>query len=550
MHERLVEGWLDSASERSYQAPFVQMLAAEGHRILHSTRHSSIELGKDVITIDPGGDPCGFQLKGNPGGRMTLNAFREIQPQIHELLHTPLSLPGVPNRPHKSFLVTNGYIDEEASLAIRQMNEANERDGFPHRKLSTLQRGDLLDMAKRLGHSLWPTEIEQVHLLLEMLVEQGTGPYPIERAHSMLSKVLGLDPGERKKWSAAELRRRITSASVMVSTSLMNYTRRNNHAAVVIAWAQFCAAAIGACDRYGFSFNRNAETAVGIAAYAIRDSLIDLAKEVLERRDLVEGDAMVDGPFYRARFSHVLGLLSLLWFWLERDGWPPDLSKDDLEHFLLDGKDELQVWGEGAIPQTLLYYWFRRNGAGGIRNENLLAQLIMAITARDQHDQPLGFASPYWDFEAIARHELAPILGRDQDPMRQEAIGGRSFFAETLLHLLVRANRKQTCIRLWPDLTRIQFAEFLPKERWQHCLFRCEEGDNSERLREPREEWANLIEEARSVRCETVPPALLARPLIHMLYLMHFPHRARPDVMRHTSRAFDPTWLLADGPLE
>jgi hypothetical protein len=526
------------------------MLAAEGHRILHSTRHSSIELGKDVITINSDGDPCGFQLKGNPGARMTLNAFREIQPQVNELLNTPITLSGVPNRPHKSFLVTNGYVEEEAALAIREMNEANERDGYPHRKLLVLQRGDLLDMAKRLGHSLWPKEIEQIHLLLEMLVEQGTGSYPIERAHSMLSKVLGLDPASRQKWGAAELRRRVTSASLMVSTSLMNFSRTNNHAAVITAWAHFCAAAMGACDRYGVSFARNAETAVGVAAYAIRDSLIDLAKEVLDRRDLVEGDPMVDGPFYRARHSHVLGLLSLLWFWLERDGWPPDLKKEDLERFLIDGKDELYVWGEGAIPQTLLYYWFRRKVAGGIRNENLLAQLLMAMTARDEQDRPIGFASPYWDFEAVARHELAPILGRDQDPMREEAIGGRSFFAEALLHLLVRANRKQACIQLWPDLTRIQFAEFQPKKRWQHCLFRCKDGDNSEQLREPRQEWKDLIQEARSVRCETVPSPFLERPFIHMLYLLHFPHRARPDVIRHISRAFDATWLISDGPLE
>lgn len=549
MHERLVESWLDSASERSYQAPFVQMLAAEGHRILHSTRHGPIELGKDVITINPDGDPCGFQLKGHPGGRMTLNAFRDIQPQVNELLNTPITLSGAPDRPHKSFLVTNGYVDEEAALAIREMNAANKRDGYPHRELLVLQRGDLLKMANRLGHSLWPTEIEQVHLLLEMLVEPGTESYPIERAHSMLSDILGLDPAERKKWKAAELRRRITSASLMVSTSLMNFTRRDNHVAVITAWAQFCAAAVGACDRYRVSFARNAEAAVGIAGYAIRDSLVDLAKEVLDRRDLVEGDPMVDGPFYRARYSHVLGLLSLLWFWLEQDGWPSDLKKEDLERFLLEGKDELYVWGEGAIPQTLLYYWFRRKVAGGIRNENLLAQLIMAITARDEQNNPLGFASPYWDFESIARHELAPILGPDQDPMRQEAIGGRSFFAELLLHLLVRANRKQTCIRLWPNLTRIQFAKFQPKERWQHCLFRCEEGDNSETLRESREEWANLVHEARSIRCDSVPAPLLERPFIHMLYLIHFPHRARPDVMRRTSRAFDRTWLIAEGPL-
>lgn len=545
MHERLVESWLDSASERSYQAPFVQMLAAQGHRIVHSTRHGAIELGKDVITINPEGIPFGYQLKGNPGGRLTLNAFRGIEPQIRELLNTPISLSGVPKKPHRSFLVTNGYVDEEAALAIREMNEGNVRDGYPNRQLHVLQRGELLAMAKDLGHSLWPTEIAQMHLLLEMLVESGTGPFPLERAHKMLTEILGLGAA-RLKWSAAELRRRVTSAALMVSVSLMTFTRNGNHAAIVSAWTQFCIAAIGACDRYAVSFARNAEAAVGIALYAIRDSLIDLAKEVLEREDLVEGDSIVDGPFYRARYSSILGLLSVLWFWLERDGWPPDLSRDDLKSFLIEGNDELYVWGEAAIPQTLLYHWFRRAVVGGIQNENLLAQLLYAMGSRNDRDEFEGLPSPYWDFDSVARHLFGPILGADQDPMLKEHVGGRSYFAESLLHLLVRANRKQACVRLWPDISRIQFAEFRPRHRWQHCLFRSEEGDNASTQPPLRKEWQALVDEARSVKCESVPIPLLERPLLHMLFLVFFPYRARSDVLRNLAPTYDPTWLIAE----
>ena len=85
MHERLVEGWLDSANERSYQAPFCQMLVADGHRIIHTTRHAPIEFGKDIITVNPDGVTCVFQLKGNPGGRLTLTQFNEIYAQLSQL---------------------------------------------------------------------------------------------------------------------------------------------------------------------------------------------------------------------------------------------------------------------------------------------------------------------------------------------------------------------------------------------------------------------------------------------------------------------------------
>lgn len=53
MIEKLLENWLDSASERSYQAVFVQILSAQGYRVVHSTRHTALEYGKDVLAIDP-----------------------------------------------------------------------------------------------------------------------------------------------------------------------------------------------------------------------------------------------------------------------------------------------------------------------------------------------------------------------------------------------------------------------------------------------------------------------------------------------------------------
>jgi len=110
--ERLIESWLDSASERSYQAPFCQMLLAEGHTVLHSTRHAPLEFGKDVISIGPDGIPCAFQLKGNPGTRLTLVQLRDIKGQLLELVTQPIVLPGVPAGRHRCYLVTNGETEE------------------------------------------------------------------------------------------------------------------------------------------------------------------------------------------------------------------------------------------------------------------------------------------------------------------------------------------------------------------------------------------------------------------------------------------------------
>ena len=87
MIEKLLEDWLDSASERSYQASFVQMLGGQGYRVLHSTRHCALEYGKDVIAVAPDNVPCAYQLKGNPGSHLGVREFRaEIQHQLVQLI--------------------------------------------------------------------------------------------------------------------------------------------------------------------------------------------------------------------------------------------------------------------------------------------------------------------------------------------------------------------------------------------------------------------------------------------------------------------------------
>jgi hypothetical protein len=550
VHERLVESWLDNASERSYQAPFCQMLAAEGHRVVHSTRHSPLEFGKDVVTVGPDGRPWAFQLKGNPGSRLTLLEFRNIENQLRQLCDTALPYPDLSAIQHRSVLVTNGLIEEETTIAIEAMNRANANAGYPDRRLEVFQRGDLLDMAKRLGHTLWPAEVQQVHLLLEMLVEEGNGAFPSERANQMLLEMLGLASAAKRGWSASEARRRISSAALLTAISLRNFEVRENHFATVSAWAQFAAAAVAVCDRYGISFNKNARASVELALTAIKDAMVDLAQEVLikaqDKGVLIEGDPKLEAVFYRARYTLLLGLLSLLWLWCERDGWPADLRRDDVSAFLKDGRSQLLLWGEAAVPQFLPYVWFMRRITPGLAPDTTLTAILDATVAQDAAGEPGGLlASPYWDYEAVARHGLAGILP-PEDPMQNESIGGRSFFAEPLLHLLVRSNLKSTCRNMWPKVSRVQFARFTPRLKWQYCLSHSDEGEEADVQPPLRKSWTDLVEEARSIRCEVCPTAMLDMPILHALFVLLFPYRGTPDVVRRLAYEFDRTWLIGD----
>ena len=73
--ERIVENWLTSASERTFQIPFCQLLSAKGEKLLYIATHGQFEKGKDVITELPDGTLRAYQMKG---GDIKLAQWREI----------------------------------------------------------------------------------------------------------------------------------------------------------------------------------------------------------------------------------------------------------------------------------------------------------------------------------------------------------------------------------------------------------------------------------------------------------------------------------------
>lgn len=77
MKEKLIENWLIKASERAYQGPLCAVLSYEGYTVVHSTRHCSMEMGKDIIATDADGELVCFQLKAHKGKRLTLSEWRD-----------------------------------------------------------------------------------------------------------------------------------------------------------------------------------------------------------------------------------------------------------------------------------------------------------------------------------------------------------------------------------------------------------------------------------------------------------------------------------------
>ena len=106
MIERVVENWLTNTTEKGFQLPFCHILAAEGHSVIHLTRHCPMEMGKDIIAVAPDGVPCAYQLKSPKGDRVTKSQWtNEIQNQTFELATTRIVHPSITSKKlHRSYL--------------------------------------------------------------------------------------------------------------------------------------------------------------------------------------------------------------------------------------------------------------------------------------------------------------------------------------------------------------------------------------------------------------------------------------------------------------
>lgn len=548
MLERLIESWLDSATERSYQSPFCQMLAGDGHLVVHSTQHTPIEFGKDIITIGPDGVPCAFQLKGHPGGRMTLTDFRDVRPQLTELVENPIAHPGVPRKRHRCYLVTNGQTDEVVQRALIDMNQDLESRGFGPHRIELWERGRLLEMATRLGASLWPSEIEDLNVFLDLLVHRGDDLLPLAKFHRLFQRILRLEETATKPLKVGELKRHITSAAMLTAVALRNFSAKDNHFATVSAWVMFSAYAISACERHGVRFASAAAKSVSIAKTEILDALASMCEEIRANEKLAPHTGLEIAPMYKARATLIYGLMSAYWLWAsEEQSWPIKEHSEFLRSWLPKNFEGSYLWGEAAVPQFLAHYWFlSRTDASWNSERHQLASLVTGVIFLNLTQPHREFPGPYFSFEDCMKHKLATFLDTGDDPLRDESVRGTSFMAEGLLHLLVSANLKQTAKGLWPPFTQLGLMRFDPDQTWQYCLYRNDGGLNRMIQPSSTKAWTDLVEEARDCRGTGIPAALRAESFILLLFLLSMPYRATPDAIRFLGRQLGTAWFIPD----
>lgn len=546
MLERIIENWLDKASERSFQLPYCYMLSAEGHTIIHLTRHCGMEMGKDIITIAPDGTPCAFQLKA---GNISLNKWqKDVGPQIYDLVVGKINHQSVDSpKHHKSYLVTNGNIVEEVSRAINDMNQTWESQGQPYLRLKTIVRGQLIEQAKKLGTDLWPSELTDIKTLLEMFLESGRGVLPKEKLASLFESTFPLKPLDNGKVpSKAHCKRSIASAAILCAIATSSFSNENNHVAEIEAWMMYLSYVFALAEKWELPAKAY-KGEFEIATRSIYNSLANLCDEIREQGHLVEGDPLADSYVYKVRVTWLLGLMSIYALWRRSDEVPKDETDDFLREFCKAQRHQLVLWGEAAIPQFLAFFWHFRKINSTPDPDSLLSKLIASMPEHDsllskliasicERNRPKGntflaVANPYYEAEDILPHILSPILGPTERPLTYD-FRGKSYALEGLVHLFVRRNWKQRMKRLWPDVTRIANASFEPENFSDFYRWRSQEGTNKTVVPKRTQEWGALKALALESAGTNIPPFIKDYPILLLLFLCVYPHRMNAEILR------------------
>lgn len=513
MIAKLVEDWLVNAGERGFETPFAQLLAAEGHRILQGPLHHPIEHGKDIVSIDPSGNVCAFQLKGP--NLVDLKDLEDIQGQLFALASTAISHAGIgiPRRPDRVFLVTSSTLTYAVRDRLEQFNVSNIQYHFP--PIEPVEREQLVFRFIAAHGTYLPQALPDIKTLLELYYADPTTLFHPKAFAEYLTKLL---PFSVAKPSPLECRRAIASAALVTTYAAASWTKADNHLCVAQAWLTFCVTVL----RLAAVFDLEEAAWRGpydIALHAARSSLASLAREAAESQDLVVPH-MMEGLVYPSRAVLICGFLSA---YLLSERTLGHVESDLLERVrtaIVREKTYIKLVGESAIPAFMELACALGQVGEFFAGETMMLALVANLSVSNRRHSESALADPYHDLEQIHMS----MLGTESD-LEEEEFDGRSYMLHVAIEWLARRLWRQTLARMWPDITQVEFMEFQPSSPDKYLAPKDDEGTLRAWFSPLPQSWAALLSESRRSDYSALPILLRQRrELIPYLPLL-FPYR-------------------------
>lgn len=453
--ERLLESWLDSQTERRYQPAFIQLLVSHGWTVLHNTRHSPIELGKDVIARDPDGKLFCFQLKGNPRSRVTKNEAQALLPQVIELIELPppLSFRRTGFEKHVAVFVTNGEVDEEARLVLDAAGERAGGPGAAAEKFEIWTRGRFLRMLSEKAGAVWPSTPDGIQRILELISADGREtPQPVLIIEALSAAV----PRPTTTSSASAKNAALGSLFLLAELIKGAWYRTDNHYALQLITVTV--------SIYSLLFADSSERRVAVEQFATLalEHCSDLLIEAQARGfdpDIVwaEAEPLSEFDVQWERRRLVADCAATLVLAGDKS---PNFDEVYAANLLNSTCTGPKMYGLYGFPGLIVRTWARqRLNASQTVEQDLarhLSQVIAINLERSSGRPPL--ASPYYSFEDV----WADMLGLPfftENVIGQDSFRRRAWFMRATLYMLAKRNLKQTCGALWSDFTKLLHEE-------------------------------------------------------------------------------------------
>ena len=213
--------------------------------------------------------------------------------------------------------------------------------------------------------------------------------------------------------------------------------------------------------------------------------------------------------------------------WRRSEGLPKDEVDDFLAKFCIDKQNELDLWGEAAIPQFLAFMWYFRKIDASRNPDGFLGRLISLICELNRPEKMTSLASPYHG----AGDVLAQIPGLGEEPL-MDYCRGESYAIEGLVQLFVLRNWKRAMKSLWPHATRIARVSFEPGKLWDFYGWRNEKGTHKIVYPKHTQNWEELKALAFESDGASIPPTIKNHPILLLLFLCVYPHRMNAEILR------------------
>lgn len=531
MLAKLVENWLDSIGERGYQPAYCTLLAIEGHTILHNTRHSPIENGKDIITLAPDGKRHLIQLKGNPGSRFKQSDFASHADQLSTLCNTRWG-PATDGILEAPYFVTNGEIEEEARVAFDQFNNNLISRGL--QPLTIVGRGELLSRFLTAVEAIAPSDPVKFSKFALLLVRPVTEDVSFQEFVDFFLDVLEIDLST----NVSKITRNSTACLVLAELLCSkHHDSRHAFETISIRLAALCAI-FSYHHKNAAMLSNRVQGLIVTFKQEIFNSIVEIIRTMSGReRHYLQGSYIHDAIQIGYRREVVSSLVAAA---LIDRNFPQtvidysDLSEEDESSavkLLRYAVADMKFWGERSIVRYLLVYFCLSNRSGGGDADLILrraAYLLrhLLLTKSGSH-----FPSIYYEFDEFARNFLIPEMAKVSDLISREDFLGYSYLFRAIFLLLARKNWKVTCKKVWPEFTRYIHTNTRHANVWEYCYRPDKNSQTNDKVYEDMKLWPEILGEAEEHKAGEGFEFFRGDLFLLMVYLTICPDRANTETL-------------------